>query len=74
IQSKVIPLKRLLKDNKLEYSNFKIDKKRLTFSINDIEKFKFLLFSKKDNLLNPYIDRYNSFELDLNILENNIVE
>ena len=73
IQSKVIPLKKLLKNNNLNYSNFTINKKDLIFSINDVEKFKLLLFSKKDNFLNPYIDKYNSFELDLEILENNNV-
>ena len=74
IQSKVIPLKKLLKDNNLNYSNFKISEKSLNFSIDNIEKFKSLLFSKKDNFLNPYIDKYNSFELDLKILENNNVQ
>ena len=71
IQSKVIPLKKLLKDNNLNYSNFKISEEDLTFSLNNIEKFKLLFFSKKDNFLNPYINNYNSFELDLEILENN---
>ena len=74
IQSKVIPLKKLLKDNNLNYSNFKINENSLTFSLNDIEKFKLLLFSKKNNLLNPYIENYNSFELDLEILEKNNVQ
>ena len=73
IQSKVIPLKKLLKKNNLNYSNFTINKQDLIFSLNDVEKFKLLLFSKKDNFLNPYIDKYNSFELDLEILENNNV-
>ena len=73
IQSKVIPLKKLLKDNNLNYSNFKINEKNLSFSLNDIEKFKLLLFSKKDNFLNPYIENYNSFELDLEILDNDNV-
>ncbi len=73
IQSKVIPLKRLLKNNNLNYSNFEINEKNLTFSLNDIEKFKLLFFSKNDNLLNPYIGKYNSFELDLEVLENNNV-
>ena len=73
IQSRVIPLKKLLKDNNLNYSNFKINEKDLSFSLNDIEKFKLLFFSKKDNFLNPYIGNYNSFELDLEILENNNV-
>ncbi len=74
IQSKVIPLKKLLKDNNLEYSNFKINEKNLTFTLDNIEKFKLLLFSKKDNFLNPYMNNYNSFELDLEVLENDNVK
>ena len=74
IQSKVIPLKKLLKENNLDYSNFEINENNLKFFIKDIEKFKLLLFSQKDNFLNPYISKYNSFELDLKILENNIVQ
>ena len=46
----------------------------MTFFLDDIDKLKLLLFSKKDNFLNPYIDKYNSFELDMNILKNNKVE
>ncbi len=74
IQSKVIPLKKLLKNNNLKYSNFIISDNNLTFSINNIEKFKLLFFSQKDNFLNPYIDKYNSFELDFETLENNSVK
>ena len=36
IQSKVIPLKKLLKENDLNYSDFKIDNKSLTFKVNDL--------------------------------------
>ena len=72
IQSKVIPLKKLLKDNDLNYSNFKIGNKKLSFSINDSDKFRLLFFSKKNNLLNPYINDYNSHELDVEINGNNI--
>ncbi len=74
IQSKVIPLKKLLKDNNLNFSNFKINDKDLIFSTDNIEKLELLLFSKKDNFLNPYINNYNSFELDLEILDNNSVK
>ena len=74
IQSKVIPLKKLLKENNLEYVNFKINKNNLSFSLNDTEKFELIFFSKKNNLLNPYIDKYNSFELDLEILDNKNVK
>ena len=47
MQSKVIPLKKLLKDNNLKYSDFKISSKNLFFKINDIEKFELLLFKKR---------------------------
>ena len=72
IQSKVIPLKRLLNDNNLDYTNFKISENNLTFSINNTDKLKLLFFSKKDNLLNPYINNYNSHELDLKISGKNV--
>ncbi len=74
IQSKVIPVKKLLKDNNLNYSDFKINNKALNFKVNDIEKFELLFFSKKDNLVNPYIDQYRSFELDYTKLDDNRIE
>ena len=74
IQSKVIPIKKLLKDNNLNYSDFKIKDKALSFKINDIPKFELLFFSKKDNLVNPYIDNYRSYELDFEILENGNIQ
>ena len=46
-------------------------KKDLTLNVDDIDKLKLLFFSKKDNYLNPYINKYNSYELDLEVLENN---
>ena len=70
IQAKVIPLKKLLKENSIEYSNFKINEESLTFKSNNIDKIKLLFFSKKDNFLNPYYNKYKSFELDLELLEN----
>ena len=72
IQSKVITLKKLLKENFLEYSNFKINDKNLTFTLSNPDKLKLLFFSKYDNLLNPYINNYNSHELDLEISGKNI--
>ena len=74
IQSKVIPIKKILKDNSLNYSNFKINNNTLTLNINDIDKFDLLFYSQKDNLVNPYIDNYRSFELEYKKLENNLIE
>ena len=73
IQSKVITFKKLLKKNNLRYSNFKINEKDLTFKVDDVDKLKTIFFSKKDNFLNPYINKYNSYELDLEVLEKNKV-
>ena len=64
IQSKVIPIKKLLKENEINYSNFKIDSKKLSLTLNNIDKFELIFYSKKDNLVNPYIDKYRSFELE----------
>ena len=63
IQSKVIPLKRLLKDNGISYKDFKISKSSLSFTSDNIEKFDLLFYSRKDNTINPYIDNYRSHEL-----------
>ena len=65
IQAKNNTTKKIIEKNDIKYNNFKINEKSLTFKVNDIEKLKLLFFSKKDNLLNPYIDNYRSFELDL---------
>ena len=74
IQSKIIPIKKVLKDNNLKYSDFKIKETSLTLRVNDKQKFDLLFFSKKDNQINPFIDNYRSFELDYEELENNYVE
>ena len=63
IQSKVIPLKRLLKDNGISYRDFKISKSSLSLTLDNIEKFDLLFYSRKDNTTNPYIDNYRSHEL-----------
>ena len=74
IQSKVIPLKKILKENGITYSNFEINKKSLIVTLSDIEKFKLFFFQKKNNLINPYIDKYKSFELDLEEMKDNKVK
>ena len=75
IQSKVIPIKKLLKENNLTYKNFKINDDNLIFSLDDVSKFEIFFFSKKkDNFLNPFIDKYNSFELDYEIRDQNNIK
>ena len=74
IQSKVIPLKKLLKKNDFKYNNFFVKKNNIVFELerDDIKKFEKIFFSKRDNLFNSYIQKYNGFELDLKIENSNI--
>ena len=74
IQSKVIPIKKLLKDNEIKYKNFKINDDNLLLSIDNLEKFDLLFNSRKDNLVNPYIDNYRSHELDYTKTNNNQIK
>ena len=74
IQDKVIPLKKLLKENNISYSNFKISDQSLSININNLNKFDLLFNSRKNNLINPYIDKYRSFELTYKKLSNNQIE
>ena len=74
IQSKVIPIKKLLKDNEINYSNFKISEKKLSLSLDNIDKFDLFFYSRKDNLINPYIDNYRSYELEYRKINDNKIE
>ena len=75
IQDKVIPIKKFLKENSLNYSNFLINKDSLVFNLaeKNLDKFELLFYTKnKENLLNPYIFKYNSYELKSTINQNQI--
>ena len=74
IQSKVIPIKKLLKKNGINYSSFKINKKSLFLSIDNIDKFDLVFNSRKDNLINPYIDNYRSYELEYKKINSTQIE
>ena len=74
IQDKVIPIKKLLKENNIEYSSFKINNKSLSMNINNVDKFDLLFYSRTNNLINPYIDNYRSFELTYQKISNNQIE
>ncbi len=74
IQSKVIPIKKLLKDNNINYSNFKINNKSLSLQVDDLNKFDLFFYLKKDNLVNPFINNYRSFELEYLEKDNKRIE
>jgi len=74
IQDKVIPIKKLLKKNNIDFSNFKINNQFLSLSISDVNKFDLLFYSRKENLVNPYIDNYRSHELSYEKISNDKVK
>ena len=74
IQSKVIPLKKLLNENEINYKNFKINETSLSLSLDNIDKFDLLFSSTDDNLINPYIDKYRSYELEYKKINNEKIE
>ena len=74
IQDKVIPIKKLLKENNIIFSNFNIKNQSLSVNINDVDKFDLLFYSQKDNLINPYIENYRSFELEYEKESNNQIK
>ena len=65
IQDKVIPIKKFLNENNIIYTNFFVDSNSLQFKIDqkNLDKFKLRFYSKKDNLINPFITQYNNHEL-----------
>ena len=74
IQNKVIPLKKLLSNNSLKFDNFTVSSSEINFDLdkNDIDKLKILFFKKTKNPVNIYIDKYNTFDLELDIKDNTI--
>ena len=71
LQNKVLPLKKFLKKNNFDYQEFSINNESITFKIDqsNLDKFKLLFFSKKDNSINPFIDQYNQHELNLRLTD-----
>ena len=68
IQSKVIPFKKFLQVNDILYSNFRIKKDNLTFSIENLNKFEKIFFNRENNSINPYINNYNAHELTFELI------
>ena len=76
LQSKVIPIKKLLNKNKIIFKDFLISKKNISFSVNkdQHQKLKKIFFLRtKENTVNNFISEYNTFELDLDFEENKAI-
>ena len=72
LQTKVIPIKKLLNKNEINYKDFKISLNTITLNIKKEkqEKFKNIFFKKQENTINNFIPEYNKFELDLEFNQN----
>jgi len=67
LQTKVIPLKKLLNQNEIEFKDFTVSPELISLTINKEKqnKFKNIFFKQKENKVNNFISEYNKFELDL---------
>ena len=73
LQDKIIPIKKSLKENNIKFKDFFIEEKKIFFKTQDTKKFKNIFLSKKDNDINPFIQKFNKNELDI-FINNNLVE
>jgi len=74
IQAKVIPLKKFFKDNDLNFSNFQVNNDSIILNIENFDRFNLLFLNKKENLINPYINKYNSYEMEVAKINNNKIK
>ena len=71
LQIKLIYLRKLLKEQKIKYQNLKLDGQSIKFKISE-ENLKIFeeLFLNKDNLINTFYNKYNSYEMNYSIKDN----
>ena len=67
LQDKVLEFKKFLKTNNFVFNNFEINPNSINFKMksDNREKFEKLFYSKKNNLINPYIDQYRTHQFDV---------
>ena len=73
LQNKVITLRKTLKESKIKYKNLKLVEQTINLQLDDddINKLEKSLLDK-ENLLNPYLPKYKSHEMNYTIKDNNI--
>jgi len=71
LQTKVIPIKKLLSKNKINFNNFTISSNSISLTIEaeKQKKFKNFFFQQQENTVNNFIPEYNKFELDLEFIK-----
>ena len=73
LQSKLIFLRKDLKDKKIKYKNLKLQNETISFQLSDddIQRFEDF-FLNKENLINAYYNKYRSYEMDY-LVKNNLI-
>ena len=71
LQIKLINLRKLLKEQKIKYQNLKLDGQSIKFKTSE-ENLKIFeeFFLNKDNLINTFYNKYNSYEMNYSIKDN----
>ena len=74
IQSKVIPLKKILNKENIIYKNFSLKNNIIKFNIieNDYEKFEKIFYKQNDNDINLYLSKFNAFEFEHKFTNNEL--
>ena len=74
LQTKVIPIKKLLNKNEINFKDFIISQNNISLTV-DVEKqkkFENLFFKQQENTINNFIPEYNKFELDIEFNQNKV--
>jgi len=68
LQTKLILLRKILKEKKIKYENLGLENQIINFKLfeNDKEKFD-EIFTKKDSPINIYYNKYKSYEMEYSI-------
>jgi len=74
LQSKVLPLKKKLRENSIKFDNFSIKENIIKFNVNNeiIKKFEKIFVEKNDNNFNTFLTKFNAYELEYKILDREI--
>ncbi len=72
LQSKVIPIKKLLNESEINFKDFVISSDNISIVIEKKQqnKLKNIFFKQQNNTVNNFIPEYNKFELDIKFIQN----
>ena len=75
LQAKVIPIKKILNENKINFKDFIISPSNISFIIDEEKenKLKNIFFKQQENTVNNFIAEYNKFELELKFNQNKAI-